>query len=93
LHNRRVGTEGIVLSFQEFKNEFQARRKYQEKEDIEFIRVPKQFFTENWAWYCTHHEAGGNCHSEDEALFMGGAHLYYSPKEEFCDLYLSDELS
>ena len=29
----------------------------------------------------------------DEALFMGGAHLYYSPKEELCDLYASDELS
>ena len=93
MHKETVSTEAIVLSFQQFKNQIYARRKYQDREDIEFIRVPKQFFAENWAWYCSHHEAGGNCHSEDEALFMGGAHLYYSPKEELCDLYLSDDLN
>ena len=93
MYNKTDDTEAIVLSFQEYKREIQTRRKSVDGGNIEFIRIPKKFFAENWAWYCSHHEASGNCKSEDEALFMGGAHLYYSPNEELCDLYLSDELS
>lgn len=93
MHNKTDGDGGIVLSLQEYKREIQAKRKSPDEENIEFIRIPKRLFMENWAWYCSHHEASGNCHSEDEALFMGGAHLYYSPNEELCDVYLSDELS
>jgi hypothetical protein len=93
LYSKTDDTEAIVLSFQEYKREIQARMKSLDGENIEFIRIPKRLFMENWTWYCSHHEASGNCKSEDEALFMGGAHLYYSPNEELCDLYLSDELS
>ncbi len=93
MYNKTNDTDAIVLSFQEYKREIQARMKSLDEENIEFIRIPKRLFMENWKWYCSHHVASGYCKSEDEALFMGGANIYYSPNEELCDLYLSDELS
>lgn len=83
---------GQVFDFAQYRKEAESRRKSADGEEVEFIRLPKRYFSENWAWYCGQHEVSGNCHSEDEALYMGGAHLNYQQNEDTCDLFINDNL-
>jgi hypothetical protein len=40
-----------------------------------------------WSWYCPYHDTMGSGDTEQEVLFMAGAHMYYhEPNGDNCDI-------
>jgi hypothetical protein len=44
-----------------------------------------------WSWYCPYHDTMGSGDTEQEALFMAGAHMYYhEPNGDNCDIIIKE---
>ena len=47
---------------------------------------------QGWSWYCPYHDTMGSGDTEQEVLFIAGAHLYYfseaTPDE--CDIIVNE---
>lgn len=42
-----------------------------------------------WSWYCGYHDTMGSGDTEDEVLFVAGAHIYYFEDQgDDCDIIL-----
>jgi hypothetical protein len=47
-----------------------------------------------WSWYCPYHDTMGSGDTEQEVLFIAGAHLYYhEPNGDNCDIITKEHTS